>query len=127
MEAMQLPVLPMNLAKKEVVEEPDVGIVEQTLQAEQLAVQLMWVQDREMSDHYKQQLAQEQQKDLDCGLEVQEVVVEHLASKIWGEVSDFLQDLQNGGALDYPEHAAHAQHIGQKFELFGEYLEGFQA
>ena len=28
LEAMQLPVLPMNLAKKEVVEEPDVGIVE---------------------------------------------------------------------------------------------------
>jgi len=40
MQAMQLPVLPMNLAEKKVVQEPDVDIVEQTLQAEQQAVQL---------------------------------------------------------------------------------------
>jgi len=53
--------------------------------------------------------------------------VEHLASKIWEEGSDFLQDLKNGDALDYPEHADYAQHVGQKYELFGEYLEEFQA
>jgi hypothetical protein len=35
--------------------------------------------------------------------------------------------LENGDALDYPEHADDAQHLGQKFELFGEYLEEFQA
>ena len=60
-------------------------------------------------------------------MEVQEVVVEHLENIIWEEDPDFLQKLENGDALDCPEHAAHAQHVGQKFELFGEYLEEFQA
>ena len=55
------------------------------------------------------------------------MAVEYLASKIWEEASDFLQDLGNGDALDYPEHADDAQHPGQKFELFEEYLEEFQA
>jgi hypothetical protein len=50
------------------------------LQAEQLPVQPMQVQEREICDHYKQQVAQEQQKDLYCGSEVQEVAVEYLAS-----------------------------------------------
>ena len=55
------------------------------------------------------------------------MVVEYLASKIWEEGSDFLQDLENGDALDYPKHADCAQHVGQKFLLFGECLEEFQA
>ena len=45
--------LPMNLTEQEVVGGADFGNVESTLQAEQQPVQLMEVQDREMSDHYK--------------------------------------------------------------------------
>ena len=68
-----------------------------------------------------------QKKDLHCHLEVQQVVVQHLASKIWEEEPDYLQKLENGDALDYPEHADDAQHLEQKSELFVEYLEEFQA
>jgi hypothetical protein len=40
----------------------------------------MQMEDSEVSDHCKQEVGQEQQKDLHCGLEMQEVVVEYLAS-----------------------------------------------
>ena len=53
-------------------------------------------------DGYKSQVAQEQQKDLHCGLKVQKVVVQYLASYIWEEQCDFLQNLENGDGVDYP-------------------------
>ena len=87
----------------------------------------MQVPDGEVSGHCKQEDGQEEQKDQHCGLEVQDVVVEYLAGKVQEVVSDFLPDLKNGDALDCPEHADHAQHVGQKYKLFGEYLEEFQA
>ena len=65
--------------------------------------------------------------DLHCRFEVQKVVVEDLANVIWEEDPDFLLSLKNGDAVDYPEHADYVQYHGQLFELFEEYLEGFQA
>ena len=53
--------------------------------------------------------------------------MEHLANIIWEEDPDFLQKLENGDALDYPEHGDYAQYVEQLFGLFGEYLEEFQA
>jgi hypothetical protein len=126
--AMQLPMLPMNLAEEELVgeqkvqlAEEEVGVAEKIVQLAELVVVAV------AGDYYKLQIAQEQQMDLHCDLEVQQVVVEYLASKIWEEAADFLQDLETGDALDYPKHADLAQPVGQKYELFGEYLEEFQA
>jgi hypothetical protein len=58
-------------------------------------------------------------------LEGLEVVQEYLANKTWEEEFDLPQDLECSDALDYPEHADHAQHVEQQFRLFGEYLEEF--